>query len=104
VALILLSQEQQLHFAAAFEFVAEQACRDHPGLVQDQQIAGPQVLYDISEGPMLDLGSIALDNHQSRCVARLGGHLGNLFPGKLEVKVASFQSRSHFVGSRVACF
>ena len=64
-------QEEPLD-ASAGGSRAEEACRDHTGVVQHEHVARVQVLDDVAEGAVVQRFLRAVDHEQARRVARLG--------------------------------
>jgi hypothetical protein len=93
---VVAVEEEEFYFAAGLCLVAEQASGDDAGLVEDEQVAGAQVLADVVEGAVFKCACLAADDHQPRGVTGFGGRLGNQFGGKLVVKVAGFHTSWHF--------
>ena len=71
---------------AAAGFLAEHACLEHPGVVEDQQVAGLQQFGQLAEDAVGGRGLAAIE--QARGAAHGGGMLGDQRFGKLEVEVA----------------
>src|SRR3972149_1949147 len=72
-------QQQQFSRAARAGAAAAQPRGDHPGIVDHEHVAGPEVVADLAEDAMLDAAGGALDDQQSRRVARRGGLVGGQF-------------------------
>ena len=79
--------DQQLHCPTG-GLGAEQARRDHAGIVQNEQIAGHHEPGQITDPPILPMARRPFQAQQAGGRAIRQGKLGDLFGGKLEVKIS----------------
>ena len=84
------AEQQYLHRHAGILLDAKQAGGDHLGLVDDQGIAGVEVVDDIVEVLMFDLPAVPVVNQQAAVVPGFHGGLGDQLFGKVIVEVGSF--------------
>ena len=87
---VAAAEQQYLHRHAGILLDAKQAGGDHLGLVDDQGIAGVEVVDDIVEVLMFDLPAVPVVNQQAAVVPGFHGGLGDQLFGKVIVEVGSF--------------
>ena len=63
---------------------ALQSCRDHPGVVEDQQVTAAQQAWQIEHAAIVQ--AVGSDIQEPRRIARSGGALGDQVVGKVEVE------------------
>ena len=90
------TQEQELNRAAGAFLHAVQARGDDAGLVDDQHIAGVQVVDHIAEDFMLNRAGIAMVDEQAAAVARLDGRLRDQLLRQVIIKITGFHVHSLF--------
>jgi hypothetical protein len=106
----ILFEQQNLKLSARVRIDAAEAGRDHARVVEDQQIAGLQVLREVTEPAMLDLTREAMQHEQARLVALRHRRLRDQLERQRKIEIrgshvdeASFQSaggtRVQFVSS-----
>ena len=83
---VLAAQEQQFHLPAG-GLARKDARRNDARLVDHQQVAGAQVVADVPEGGVLQLGRVAAQHQQARVVARLDGRLRDPLRGKVVIEI-----------------
>ena len=66
---------------------AEQAGRQHAGIVEHQTVARLQILHKIAEMAVLQRARAAVHDHQPGCVARLNRRLRDQLLRQIVVKV-----------------
>jgi len=69
--------QQQFHLSAGAGLVAAQPRRDHPGVVEDQQIARAQQLRQLPDGAVLGWPLKPREHQQAGGVALRQGSLGD---------------------------
>ncbi|MNR02666.1 hypothetical protein D3C85_1185280 [compost metagenome] len=67
--------------------MAEQARRDHPGVVEHHQVAGTQVAQQVGKVPVIQGACFAIQDKESAGAAFGQGMTGNQSFGKLEMEV-----------------
>ncbi|MNT68168.1 hypothetical protein D3C72_2063750 [compost metagenome] len=72
---------------ASGSLLAEQARRDHPGVVEHHQVAGTQVFQQVDEVPVAQGARFAIQDEESAGAAFGQGMTGNQSFGKLEMEV-----------------
>ena len=80
--------DQHLDPAATAHLVAEQACGNHPGVVEHQQIAGLQQFHQIGEAPVMAV-PIRGKVQQPAGAAPVGGLVGDPVGGERVLEVAA---------------
>ncbi len=68
-------------------FMRKDAGRNDPGLIDDQNIAGMQILTDLREDRMLQCAAAAGKHQQARCITGLDGRLSNPLGRQMVIKV-----------------
>jgi hypothetical protein len=82
--------EQQLHPAAAGGAAGEEPRRDHPRVIEHQQVARPQQAGQVAD-PGVALGADVVEEEQAALAAR-GGFLGDARRRQVVVEVADRKS------------
>ena len=80
-------QKQEFHRSARFFGHAEQPGGDHLRRVDDQNILRVEKVDDLGENVMLGRVLFAVEHHQARAVAPLGGRLRDQFLGQIVVEI-----------------
>ena len=57
-------QEQTLDRTATRHTAAKQSRREHPGIVDDEQVARPQQIGQVGDGPVAHDAAVAVENQQ----------------------------------------
>ena len=84
------AQQQDLHRDACVLLDAQQACRNDPGLVDDQRVPGIQIIDDIVEVPVLNTLICPVIDQQAAVVAGFGRSLGDQLLRELVIKIGCF--------------
>ena len=72
-----VDQQQHLARAAAGQPVAQQTGRKHPGIIEDQAVAGPEILRKIVKIPVLPRAGVLVQHQQPGGVPLGDGRLGD---------------------------
>ena len=67
--------------------VGEEACRDHPGVVEDKEIALAHKACEVGEEEVFDPSGLAVDEHHARGLPLIEWVLGNELGRELVVKI-----------------
>ena len=84
-------EQKDLHSPAAGNAVAHQTGRKDAGIVQNQRVAGLEIVDHVVKMPVLDLSALPAENQQSGAVALLKRRLRDQLRRKLIVKIMGFQ-------------
>jgi hypothetical protein len=96
-----LTEQQTFHGAATWEAPPEQARRKHLCVVEDEEIATPQIVCKLCKGCVVDLAAIPVEHEQPRGASLSGRLLRDQLIGKVEVEVGSFQWPSSCTGQHI---
>jgi len=91
-----LAQEEDFHCAAG-GFVAVEAGGDHPAVVDDEQIAGVQIIAHVAELAMLHATIRPVQDQETAGVPGLHGLLGDEGLGQVVVEQVSLQVKILYV-------
>ena len=90
-------EQQNLKLSARVRIHAAEAGRDHARVVEDQEIAGVQVLHEVAKPAMLDLTRAAMQNQQPRLVALRRWRLRDQLRRQLKIEIrSSHRGRQHY--------
>ena len=81
------AQQQELHHAARAGLVADQPRGDGARVVDNERVAGVQVIDHIAKGFILAHAGVAVDDHQAAGIARFDGALRDQLLRKIIVKI-----------------
>ena len=95
------AQQQELNRPAGTLLHAVQACRDDAGLVDDEHVAGIQIVDHIVKDSVLDGACVSVIDQQAAGIARTGRRLRDQLLRQVVVKIGclhSLPSLSEYVG------
>ena len=90
------AEEQKFDCAARAFLHAVQARGDDARLVDDEHVAGVEVIDHVAEDFMLDRAGIAMVDEQAAAIARFDGGLRDEFLRKFIIKITGFHGNSLF--------
>ena len=93
-----VDQQQHLAGAAAGQPLAQQAGGQHPGVVQNQAVAGIQKVRQLVEVMVTGLPCLPVQRHQAGGVPLVQGRLGDQLLRKVIVKIACFHGTPVLTG------
>ena len=84
-----LAEPHEKHLDLSLESFAgrKEAGRHHPGVVDDEKVAGSQVIAEIRKRLMLERATVTVNDHEPRTAALRRRMLGDKLFGKLVVVV-----------------
>ena len=97
-----VDKQQNFAGAAAGLPMPQQTRRQHPGIVQDQAVAGVQILRQVVEMPVLHRAGALVQHQQAGAVPPLQRRLGDQLLWKIKIEIMCFHVAS-LVYLRFAC-
>ena len=91
-----VDQQQHLARAAARQTLAQQPCRKHAGIIEDQAVAGMQILWQVKEVPVLPRAGLLVQHQKPRGVTPLDGGLGDQLLRQIKIEVMCFHISTRF--------
>jgi hypothetical protein len=82
-----LAQQKAFDGAAPGQPPPEQPRGEHPGVVEDEEIARPEVFGELCERSVLDIAGFPVQDEQPRCASLRGRLLRNQLIWKIEIEV-----------------
>ena len=73
--------------------VGKETCRDHPGVVEDKEIALADKACEVGEEEVFDSSGLAVDEHHARGLPLIEWALGNELGRELVVKIGGAHRR-----------
>ena len=92
-----VDEQQHLTGAAPRQPLAQQAGGQHPGVVQDQAVAGVQKFRQFIEMVVFPGAGVPVQGHEPGTVPPLQRRLGDQFLRELVVKIACFHVQPHLM-------
>ena len=97
-----IDEQQNFAGAAAGLPMPQQTRRQHPGIVQDQAVAGVQILRQVVEMPVLHRAGALVQHQKAGAVPPLQRRLGDQLLWKIKIEIMCFHVAS-LVYLRFAC-
>ena len=91
-----VDQQQHLARAAARQTLAQQPCRKHAGIIEDQAVPRPQKIRQLIKMMVLDFPGNLIKQQQSRPVPSLKWGLGDQLLRQIKIEVMCFHISTRF--------
>ena len=95
--LVEFAQEEYLDSCAGFFLVAVEACGEHLGVVEHENVVLVEEVEDILEHAVLYLARLAVEHHHAAFVSMRRGILGNLLLRQVKLKLGEFHCTCIFI-------
>lgn len=80
-------EQQQFDGSLGFGFATPQACRDDLGIIEHEEVAGPEPSSYLMEASLMARGGGPVEDEEPGLVAMSTGMLGDTFRGEMEIEV-----------------
>ena len=88
-----VNEQQDLTGSAAGEPMTQQSGRENTGVIEDQTVAGPQIVRQIVEVAMFPCTGILIQHQQAGGIPPGNGGLGNKLLGEFKIKITGFHRK-----------
>ena len=88
-----VNEQQDLTGSAAGEPMTQQPGRENTGVIEDQTVAGPQIVRQIVEVAMHPCAGILIQHQQAGGIPPGDGGLGDKLLGEFKIKITGFHRK-----------